>query len=93
MTSEVINPVADTTVEFDIVVFGKGFSQAYNAGKFKAADVERVVTTAMAFGGVGQFRNGGHGCFEVVSFTEQEIGWKDALAARLALLKAGQQIY
>jgi hypothetical protein len=92
-TSEVVNPVGDTTIEFTVFILAKGFSQAYTGGKFKSEDVERVTNLALTFGGLGQFRNGSHGCFEVVSFKEETVDWKAALKARLEMLKAGQQIY
>lgn len=92
-TSEVVNPIGETTIEFTVYVMAKGFSQTYTGGKFKNEDVERVTQLALTFGGLGQFRNGGHGCFEVTSFVEENVDWKTALKTRQEMLKAGQQIY
>lgn len=92
-TSEFVNPLGDTTIEFTVFVMAKGFSQTYTGGKFKSDDVERATSLALAFGGLGQFRNGGHGCFEMVSFEENNVDWKAALKARTEMLKAGQQLY
>jgi hypothetical protein len=92
-TSEVVNPVGDTTIEFTVFVMAKAFSQTYTGGRFKNDDVERVTQLALTFGGLGQFRNGGHGAFEVLEFEEKTVDWKDALKARQEMLKAGQQIY
>ena len=92
-TSEFVNPIGDTEIEFTIFIMPKGFSTAYTGGKMSKDDIERTIALGLAFGGVGQYRNGGHGCFEVVSFTEEEVDWKTALAARVQMLKQGQQLY
>lgn len=92
-TSEFINPIGDTIIEFTIFVMPKGFATSYTGGKMTTDDIQRTIALGLAFGGVGQFRNGSHGCFEMLSFVENDVDWKAALQARLDMLKQGQQLY
>jgi len=91
-TSEFINPFPVTGCKFTVFVMPKGFSTAYSGGKFSADDVKHWLE-AGAFNGTGQFRSGGHGCFKIVSFVEEDVDWKDALKARLKMLEDGVQLY
>jgi hypothetical protein len=92
-SSEFVNPLGNTSISFTLFVMAKGFSAAYNGGKFRTEDIERVTHLGLAFGGLGQFRNGGHGCLQVTNFKETTVDWKTALATRIQLLKDGQQLY
>jgi hypothetical protein len=72
-------------IEYNIVVLPKGFVQKSDSGKFAKEDVKQW-TEAGVFQGLGQWRSGGHGAFRVVSFSEEDITWAEAVALRTASL-------
>jgi hypothetical protein len=92
-TSEFINPLGATTIEFTIFCLAKAFSKSFGAGGLDVKDIERIVNMGLTFSGVGQFRNGSHGLFEVTSFAQSDMNWHEAVKARLEMLKMGQQLY
>jgi hypothetical protein len=91
--SEVINPIGSTTIEYNVFLMPKGAAESYLKLNLQGDEFERITSMALMFGGLGQFRNGGHGCFEVIHFKEEEIGWKEAWDIRKKMLVDGQQTY